>query len=309
MLAPRIESMPFLDMKEVEYFIVDVFAERKFAGNQLAVFIDNGRLSTEEMQAIACEMNFSETTFVTSIEPRNGGYDTRIFTPVSEMPFAGHPTLGTALTLQQKIVGKPVDRLSLNLQVGQIPVEFVPQAEEPPILWMTQNEPEFGRVFDPPYIARLLSIEESAIDQRAPTQMVSTGLPTVIVCVKDPETLRKVSINQDVYRSFIDGLGDVNIFVYCHQGYTQQQNFSARVFADWARVPEDPATGSANGCFASYLLKHRILDTGEVDVVVGQGYEIGRPSQLYLKSRYVDGRIEPKVGGRAFIVASGKMEV
>ncbi len=296
-------------MKEVEYFIVDVFAEAKFCGNQLAVFLDDGRLSSEEMQTIAREMNFSETTFITSLTPRNGAYDTRIFTPVNEIPFAGHPTLGTALVIAEKVLQEPVDTIGLNLEMGSIPVAFVAQGGDQSILWMTQKEPVFGEEYDLVDFAAMLSIDKVRIRTTGPIQMVSTGLPTVIVGVQDLETLQQIKVQPEPYRAFIDKAGDVNLLVYCMKGYTEAQDIAVRVFADWARVPEDPATGSANGCFAAYLLQHNILNTENVDVTVGQGYELGRPSQLYLKAKAVDGRIEPRVGGKAFIVANGKMQL
>src|SRR4030042_2345154 len=130
-------------MAAVPFSIVDVFAEEKYAGNQLAVVRNAQGLSSEQMQKIAREMNFSETTFVLSDAPRDDGYDVRIFTPAAEVPFAGHPTLGTAWVIRQEIVHSPVEQVKLNLQVGQIPVTFG-QAAEPDVLWMKQNPPTFG---------------------------------------------------------------------------------------------------------------------------------------------------------------------
>ncbi|MBN1814459.1 MAG: PhzF family phenazine biosynthesis protein, partial [Anaerolineae bacterium] len=128
-------------MDRLTFYIVDVFAERKYSGNQLAVFRKAAGLSTDEMQAIAREMHFSETTFVLSDQPRDGGYDVRIFTPQAELPFAGHPTLGTAFVIRQEIIGRPAEQVILNLQVGPIPVTF-----DGDILWMKQVEPQFGEV-------------------------------------------------------------------------------------------------------------------------------------------------------------------
>jgi len=133
-------------MANCPFHIVDVFAERKYAGNQLAVFRRVGSLRDHEMQQIAREMNFSETTFILSDEERNGGYDVRIFTPTAEVPFAGHPTLGTAQVIRHEVLTRPVERVNLNLPIGQIPVAFEPQQDGGDILWMTPKE----SVFDEP---------------------------------------------------------------------------------------------------------------------------------------------------------------
>jgi len=135
-------------MKKPIFYIVDVFAEEKYAGNQLAVVRGAKALSDNEMQRIAKEMNYSETTFILSDEKRDGGYDVRIFTPEKEVPFAGHPTLGTAYVIQQKIVKKPIKRMVLNLKVGQIPTTFSYSEEYGDVLWMKQMQPIFGQTFD-----------------------------------------------------------------------------------------------------------------------------------------------------------------
>src|SRR4030042_912475 len=135
-------------MGKLIFYIVDVFAEEKYAGNQLAVVRDATALSDSQMQKITKEMNYSETTFIMSEEPREGGYDVRIFTPAAEVPFAGHPTLGTAYIIRQEIVRKPVQQVNLNLKVGQIPVCFDRQDDGRDILWMTPKEATFGEELD-----------------------------------------------------------------------------------------------------------------------------------------------------------------
>ena len=131
------------------FYIVDVFAEEKYAGNQLAVFRYADQYSDTEMQQLAKEMNYSETTFIISDTEQDGGYNVRIFTPAEEIPFAGHPTLGTAYVIQREIVRGPVDTVSLNLSVGQIPVTFKYSEPAPTELWMKQVNPTFGETFDP----------------------------------------------------------------------------------------------------------------------------------------------------------------
>ncbi len=292
------------------FFIVDVFAEEKYAGNQLAVFTDAGSLTTQEMQQIAKEINFSETTFILSPELNNGGYDVRIFTPAKELPFAGHPTLGTAFVLQQKI-GQPVEELVLNLQVGQIPVTLtyassMSGALIPDLLWMRQNPPVFGERLAAESVASVLGLDASDIDGRFPVQEVSTGVPFIIVPLKTLEALQRIQVNLDQLFSLVERLAAKDIFVFCPETRHAQNQFSARMFAPLLGIPEDPATGSANGCFAGYLSQYAYLGTALVDGRVEQGYEMGRPSLLLLKAQKHEDTIEVSVGGKVMMVAKGE---
>lgn len=288
-----------------EFFIVDVFAEEKYAGNQLAVFTNAGNLAGEQMQQIAKEMNFSETTFILSPEPREGGYDVRIFTPGQELPFAGHPTLGTAFVLQQAIVRQKIDTLTLNLKVGPIPVSINYQNEQPDMLWMKQNSPTFGQVLTAEKVATVLGLAPGDIDTRFPIQEVSTGVPFVIIPLKSLEALQKIRVNVDNLFALVEPLEAKMIFVFCPQTRNPANQFSARMFAHPLGIAEDPATGSANGCFAGYLSRYAYLGGSDLDARVEQGYEIGRPSLLLLKATKVEENIEVFVGGRVVMVAHG----
>jgi trans-2,3-dihydro-3-hydroxyanthranilate isomerase len=183
------------------FYIVDVFAEEKYSGNQLAVFRYGQELSVKEMQKIAQEMNFSETTFVLSEEKHDGGYDVRIFTPKIEVPFAGHPTLGTAYIIQKEIVKTNVKEIVLNLKAGQIPVVFCNDEDYSNVLWMRQLDPVFGERYSTKVLSEILNINSNEIDERFPIQNVSTGLPTVIVPLKRLESVRKAKI---VYSRYLD---------------------------------------------------------------------------------------------------------
>ncbi len=152
------------------FSIVDVFAEDKYAGNELAVIRQAESLSGTDMQKIAREMNFSETTFILKEEATRGGFDVRIFTPQSEVPFAGHPTLGTAFIIQQEILRRPVGEVVLNLKVGPIPVTFSYRGEAPDVLWMKQVPPRFGETITPERAAQVLGLEPTDIDARFPVQ-------------------------------------------------------------------------------------------------------------------------------------------
>ncbi len=283
-------------MKKRIFYIVDVFAERKYAGNQLAVFRDAGDIPDPEMQKIARETNYSETTFILSEKEKDGGYDVRIFTPQREVPFAGHPTLGTAFVIQKEIVKEKAHKIILNLQVGQIPVTFNYTDGYPDILWMKQKAPTFGQIFGLEQISGILNLSNEEIDHRFPIQEVSTGLPFIIVPLKSKKALEKAKLIAE----------DKSALVFCPETYEQGNDLNARVFANSYGVPEDPATGSGNGCLAGYLVKHRYFGKDKIDIKVEQGYKIGRPSLLYLKAEDKKSEIEVNVGGKAIMVARGE---
>jgi trans-2,3-dihydro-3-hydroxyanthranilate isomerase len=287
----------------MKFYIVDVFGKGKYTGNQLAVFIAREALETGEMQKIAREINFSETTFITSKEKINGGYNVRIFTPKAEVDFAGHPTLGTAYIIKNQIIKEDVKLVPLNLKVGQIPV--VPENDE---LWMTQVEPKFGKCFNADLMAKVLSIDKEQIDTAFPIQEVSTGLPFTIVPVKTLEALNKAKVDAKYYNEFCGIAEAKGILVFSHEAHEKEHDFSSRVFVDYLGIPEDPATGSGQGCFAGYLIKNNYFKQNSIDVKTGQGYAMGRPSVLLLKAKEVNGKIEIKVGGKVFSVAEGEWE-
>ncbi len=292
-------------MAERIFYIVDVFAEGKYAGNQLAVFRNSEDLSRSEMQRIAREMNYSETTFILSDEERNGGYDVRIFTPKEEIPFAGHPTLGTAYVIQREVIAKPVEAITLNLKIGPISVTFDRSGEEPDILWMKQAEPTFGQILDSEDVSRVLSIRVSEIHGRFPVQEVSTGLPFIITPLKQLDALKRIRILKDRYFKLIEGIEAKALLSFCPEARNEQNDLSVRVHADYYGVPEDPATGSANGCLAAYLVKYRYFDKNSIDLRVEQGHEIGRPSLLFLKAESFEEKIDVFVGGNVVSIAKG----
>jgi len=292
----------------MNFYIVDVFAESKYAGNQLAVFCGAGvaELSEAQMLLIAREINYSETTFIRSPDPRDGGYDVRIFTPKKELPFAGHPTLGTAFVLQQEIIREKVDRVILNLAVGQIPVTFNYHNESADILWMRQNPPSFGQVLSAASLANVLNLEPDEIDANFPIQEVSTGVPFIIVPLKTLASLKKAQVNLDKYFELVDTMEAKEILIFCPETYSDLNDLSVRVFAHSLGIPEDPATGSANGCLAGYLVEYAYYGLAKIDVRVEQGYEIERPSLLLLQAAQNEGKIEVLVGGKVVMVAKGE---
>lgn len=291
----------------LRFYIVDVFAQRKYAGNQLAVFRDANLLKTEEMQAIAKEMNYSETTFILSESPQNGGYPVRIFTPDQELPFAGHPTLGTAFVLQQAIIQESVSIVRLNLAVGQIPVTLNYAKRDIDSLWMRQNAPEFGHRLDAATIAPVLGLSSDQIDDRTPIEEVSTGLPFIIVPLKNLAALQQATVDRSALFKLVETTEAKAILIFCPETRSLDNQLSVRVFIEaLAGIPEDPATGSANGCLAAYLVQYAYLGQSSIDIRVEQGYEIGRPSLLMLRAQKENEAFEISVGGNVILVAKGE---
>ncbi|MDO8412578.1 MAG: PhzF family phenazine biosynthesis protein [Gallionellaceae bacterium] len=292
-------------MSKPGFFITDVFTTQRYGGNPLATFIDCESLSDQEMQQIAKEINFSETTFITSRQPKNGGYDVRIFTPNAEIDFAGHPILGTAHIIRNKLRLDSMNEILLNLRIGQIPVTFEEVAGKPSILWMKQMTPTFGKQLDAKTLGRVLSIAQSDIDENFPIEEVSTGFPTLLVPLKNQAALKRTKINKDEYFTLVNDAWAKIILVFSLQGHEKNQHLSVRVFADYYGITEDAATGSSNGCLAAYLTRHKLLGSSNVEVAVGQGYEMGRPATLLLRANENNNGIEVFVGGSVVDVAEG----
>ena len=319
--------------RPLTFYIVDVFTaedKRKYTGNQLAVVRNARSLTQQEKQGIAKEMHFSETSFILDDKAKRGndvggGFDVRIFTPGSELPFAGHPTLGTALVIQQEIIKRNVASLCLNLRIGQIPVSISYGRGLASELWMRQINPTFEEV-DSNYsssssraLAKVLGIGEEMFDRRFSPEVVSTGLPVTIVPLKSLNAVKRVRINQPEYSNYVKDREAQGILVFSPETYSSRNHLNARFFAESFGVAEDPATGSANGCLAGYLVKHRYFGNDRLlnqVIRVEQGYEVGRPSLLLLKAREesvgeLTAATEPvirvEVGGGARMVAKGTL--
>jgi trans-2,3-dihydro-3-hydroxyanthranilate isomerase len=294
-------------LRSVEFSIVDVFAEEKYAGNQLAVVRRGDKLASGEMQKIAREINFSETTFIIGEARRRGGFDVRIFTPAAELPFAGHPTLGTAYVIQQDLIRESVRKVVLNLKVGPIPVSFSYRQRKPDVLWMRQIEPQFGQTMDARRVAPVLGLKPGDLLPEFPVQEVSTGIPFVIVPVRTLEAIRRSRFRPEKLAGLTTDSPGKAFLLFSSQTYDVRNDLNVRVFAHCYGVAEDPATGSANGCLAGYLVRHRFFGKKKIDIRVEQGNEIGRPSRLLLRAGETKRKIEVHVGGRVVLVARGKL--
>jgi len=288
------------------FYLVDVFAEQKYSGNQLVVVTNAGKITDSEMQKIANEMHFSETTFIQSDKLANDGYNVRIFTPSTEVPFAGHPTLGTAYIIGKLLSDKQAQYVKLNLKVGQIKVTFEESQDNQEFLWMKQIQPEFNKTYSPSFFQKLLSLRLSDFELDYPIQEVSTGLPFIIVPLKTLDAVKRASVNQSLLVK-VTKKKSAGIVVFSPETYKKENQLNARVFTHAFGIPEDPATGSGNGCLAAYLSLHRYFGEPELDIRVEQGFEIKRPSILLLKVRIEEDKMQIYVGGRVVFVAKGKL--
>jgi trans-2,3-dihydro-3-hydroxyanthranilate isomerase len=265
----------------LKLWIVDVFAERPCEGNQLAVVESGSALDTAAMQRIAREMNFSETTFVTTVDET--GADVRIFTPHEELPFAGHPTLGTAWVL-----GRDVGRSRLRLLAGNVDVEL-----DGNMAWMEPPLPDLREPIPADVAARLIG---AVPDADWPARRVHSGAEYCLVPVPSLAALRSIRPDLDAVRKLSPGGA---LFTVCREAYSDDADFAVRMhFFDGIGMREDPATGSANSAFAAYLRELGSLG----DFVVEQGFEIGRPSRLYLG---IGATL--RVGGRVQLIVEGQL--
>jgi len=312
-------------MREYRFIQVDVFTDRPFGGNPLAVFPQAEGLTTEEMQQLAREMNLSETTFVLPSQAPGADFRVRIFTPAKELPFAGHPVVGTHWVLAhlgRVELREPVTRVHFELGVGVLPADLHVAGGRVARVVMTQDRPTFHAVLDDVTdLATGLGLSSEAITETGlPVQVVSTGVPQMMVPVRSlaevqgltPGRFDVAALNR-VCRAC--GTECVLVFTFPglkHTGTGERERpettVHVRMFAPLLGVPEDPATGSANGALGAYLVRHRAVPvTGPTTHIVSeQGAELGRPGTLYVEVDSVGGEITAvRVGGQVVPVAEG----
>jgi len=279
-----------MSMLNVRYLIVDVFTDVPFAGNQLGVFTDARRLTGEQMQMLARELGFSECTFV--LPPEQGGHARiRIFTPARELPFAGHPVLGTAFAL-----GAPLQAIEMRLETGNglVPVRLEREGAKITFGRMDQPIPTIAPFDREAALLAALRVQASAL----PIEVYDNGMPHVYVCLESPAEVSAVKPD-------MDALADLGYYgINCFAG--AGRSWKTRMFAPADGVPEDPATGSAAGPLALHLARHGRIAFGD-EIEISQGAEIGRPSTLYARADGSAGSVERiEVGGSAVIVAKGE---
>ena len=292
-------------MRSFPFVTIDVFSAHVLAGNQLAVLTDARGLSNTEMQSLARETNLSETTFVFPGEKKveqEHGIKVRIFTQVEELPFAGHPTLGTAFVLRGS---SAAEKIELDLKVGKIPVRFS-QRNGALFGEMTQRDPEFGNIHSRDEVAKALGLKPEDIDASLPIQTVSTGVGFAIVPVRSLATLRGAKVEWRRIAPLL-AASDAKFFYLVSR---ETENPAARLHARMVfSQGEDPATGSAAGCAAAWMVKHGVAKPEE-QVLIEQGLEIKRPSELFVRASLKDGRVSNvRVGGHAVEVMRGQLSI
>jgi trans-2,3-dihydro-3-hydroxyanthranilate isomerase len=295
-------------MRTFPFTQIDVFSSQPLQGNPLAVFPDARGLSDGEMQAIAREMNLSETTFIlprdAATEAREG-ISTRIFTVEEELPFAGHPTLGTAFYLHSSNPEKPA-RVTLDLQVGKIPVEFSQTRADAGAIFgeMRQRDPEFGPTFAREDVARAIGIAADELDDRWPIQSVSTGVAFTVVPFRHPETLRNLKFAFHQAADWLERSGAKFLYFVCPRREGGALTLKARmIFYNG----EDPATGSAAGCCAAWLVRHGVAKPEE-QVLIEQGEAVRRPSKIYVRASESGAQVNGvRVGGHCVEILRGEL--
>ena len=274
----------------------DVFSSRPLEGNSLAVFLDGRGLTDAEMQSVAKEMNLSETTFIL---PRDAateceqGVRVRIFTVQEELPFAGHPTLGTAFALRAQ---SNAPQVVLELNVGKVPVQFEDKAGGPAFGEMTQIDPTFGMQHDREAVARATGLSVQDFDDSLPIETVSTGLPYIVTPLKSLAVIQTLQIDPYLSAEYLNRTGGKFFYFVSRETVDREARVHARMLF---YNGEDPATGSAAGCSASWMVAHGVAKSDE-RVLIEQGVEMNRPSRIFVRAARRDNRIvNVRVGGHS----------
>ena len=293
------------------FYQIDVFTNTPFSGNPLAVFFDVEDLSSLTMQAIAQEMNLSETTFVLPPGEMPADFSVKIFTPEKEIPFAGHPTIGTAHILRE--TGRVISgdhSIKLSMKAGIITVT---QGLIDNLLFMDQPLPEYLPVLDcAKKIGNVLSIPTSSIKLSPyPIQIVSTGLPVLLVPINSIKLLEKIVINVSELDKILHSLGVEMLYAFTDETLNPSANIHARMFAPPLGILEDPATGSAAGAMGAYIYKHKILSENNLkNITIEQGYKMGRPSCIHVEIYHEHNEIKHlRVGGESVTVIEGFIKI
>jgi trans-2,3-dihydro-3-hydroxyanthranilate isomerase len=297
-------------MQKIPYYIVDVFTEKQYGGNQLAVFLDfDDHLDTALMQQMAHEIGFSESTFIKK-NRGNRQYAVRIFMPDREVPFAGHPTIGTSYVVARFLEPTVPQQVVLELMHNNVPVDVLQPDHFPDsVLMMLQAQPVFGPQYDHSSLSAALGIPMADLDQSLPIQAVSTGLPFVIVPVVSLEAMSRIYFDAralDHWLSVAQQGSDydaVGLFFFTPEANEPGNDYNTRMlYLEHRQLKEDAATGSANGCLLAYLLRHV---SPVVQATVEQGFQIGRKSYLSLEGARDGDHYTIRVGGQTQLVAEG----
>lgn len=305
-------------MNSIQYYLVDVFTDTKYGGNQLAVFVDyKNTVSDEEMLAIAKELGFSEITFIKS-NLNDEKFEVRIFTPEYEVPFAGHPSLGTAFVISKHLIAQPKQQITLELKYADIQIQLSDvEALENCQFKMKQAQPIFYKTYEHQEIADALGLDSSLFNRTNVIQEVTTGLPYIIVTVVSIEAINSIVLKTADFENFLlanqlhkknnpSGLS-TSFFFVTQETVASDSDFYARMFClEQGEIMEDAATGSANGCFLAYLLKHQ---STTITAKVEQGFKMGRKSHIYLEGSLEENSYEIYVSGQVVEVGAGQWKI
>ena len=289
------------------FYLVDVFAERPYAGNQLAVVVGEETLPDETMQLLAAEANCSETTFVSPVPADDGSYRVRIFTPAREIAFAGHPILGTAWVLRQLHSAESSAPLQLHLSVGRIAVTFQGSAHGQEIVWFLAPTVALGPTCRREPMAAALGLSPEDIDTASPVQQLSAGTAAMIVPLRSLDALRRARLDLAAYGPLAKEGFPPLVYLFCRETHESGNDFCARFFFEAHGVREDPATGNGAAFLGTYLWEHGLLPQTGFSVRIEQGHEVGRPSLIMLRGQKVDGRREVSVGGSVVLTVRGEL--
>jgi trans-2,3-dihydro-3-hydroxyanthranilate isomerase len=305
------------ERRSLKFYQADVFTGDPFGGNPVAVFPDAQGLSDYQLQQIAREMNLSETVFVLPPTDRAAIVRLRIFTPTQELPFAGHPVLGTFYVLAQLGLIAATDGVTRVMQecnIGLFSVELHAREGEVTLVVMTQPKPEFlgpvGAMEDVYEIARALGLPKYVItEMKWPIEVVSTGLPVIIVPVRTLTAVRSIQPDASAIMDLCSRFGANGLMAFTTVTVEPSATVHARMFAPSIGILEDPATGSASGALGAYLVQNGVVDVAPTtEIVIEQGYEIERPSQIFVRVESDDDIIQTvKVGGQCVMVVEGTL--
>ena len=305
-------------MNSIQYYLVDVFTDTKYEGNQLAVFIDyDNKVSDSEMLAIARELNFSEITFVKN-NSNDEKFDVRIFTPEYEVPFAGHPSLGTAYVISKHLISKPKQQITLALNYADIEIQLSDiESIENCQFKMKQAQPIFYKTYPHKEIAATLDLDIALFDTSKIIEEVTTGLPYIIVPIVSIEAINSIALKAVTFEAFLlknklhktnnpSGLS-TSFFFVTEETVADNSDFYARMFClEQGEIMEDAATGSANGCLLAYLLKHQ---SKTIKATVEQGFKMERKSHIYLEGNLEKNNYEIFVSGQVIEVGVGQWNI
>ena len=283
---------------KLPFYIVDVFAKEKYAGNQLAVFMNAENLSTTDMKKIAREINFAESTFVTKLNVESNSAEIRIFTPSQEMQFAGHPIIGTSWILMNKIFKNNPKEIELTVKIGAIPV-----TERNNLVWLKAAQPQFFNTRSKDEFFNFSNLKSADFDLRFPIQEVTTGSAFILVPIATKKALDAIKLDVEKVNTWLDKNCTTEhkaLYFFC----LEEGNLTSRMlYLQDNQLMEDAATGSASTCLQAFLLHYFSTD---LKITNHQGEMMGRPSQIEFDGKVVQDNFDIKIGGKTHFIAQGE---